>query len=125
MFAPPLASDVMYGALALPMTWVNEWFSSITTTMWSNAGSAAAAAASGSIAAGAGWIAAAAPGAGAAEAAGWAVVRHRAVHAVAVAAARILPIRTETLLTRGRPQWPAAGELPPSQPGRDQRVRTT
>src|SRR5437588_9552113 len=41
ILAPPFASEVMYGALALPMTSLDEWFSSITTTMWSYAGSAA------------------------------------------------------------------------------------
>src|SRR6266700_1144681 len=41
ILAPLLASEVMYGALALSMTSLNEWFSSMTTTMWSYPGSAA------------------------------------------------------------------------------------
>jgi hypothetical protein len=41
--APAFAKEFMYGALGEPITLENEWFSSITMTMWSGRGKADAA----------------------------------------------------------------------------------
>ena len=39
-FAPPAASELMYGASGLPMISPSAWFSSMTTTTWSGRGTA-------------------------------------------------------------------------------------
>src|SRR4051812_2714003 len=41
--APPETSELMYGALEEPMTWLYAWFSMTTTTTWSGVGTVPAA----------------------------------------------------------------------------------
>src|SRR4051812_19011603 len=42
-FAPPDFSELMYGALELPITWLYAWFSMTTTTVWAGVGTEPAA----------------------------------------------------------------------------------